>query len=130
MKRHVQYELEPTDLEAMVEGHPIDLDVENADSVSITTDAYPKIMDSAGGFRFVDEPQQQVVTDGGEGPEATDQDVNENVGVVTTGDLEEIDVTLEESLTREGDQEVVRWTATADGVDVTLGAATNRGDET
>ncbi|ELY83449.1 hypothetical protein [Natrinema gari] len=42
-------------------------------------------------------------------------------------DLESINVTLEESLTREGDEEVVRWTATADGVDVTLGSDTPAG---
>ena len=39
-------------------------------------------------------------------------------------DLESRDVTLEQSLTRKGDEEIVRWTATADGVDVTLGSDT------
>ncbi|WP_435552728.1 hypothetical protein [Natrinema sp. CGMCC1.2065] len=33
---------------------------------------------------------------------------------MTLHDLEEIDVTLEQSLMRSGDEEVVRWTATAD----------------
>ncbi|WP_455448330.1 hypothetical protein [Natrinema thermotolerans] len=33
---------------------------------------------------------------------------------MTLRDLEEIDVTLEQSLMRSGDKEVVRWTATAD----------------
>lgn len=78
MKCHVTYELEPADLEAMVEGHPLDLDVEDADSVSIATDAHPKHMDSAGGFRFVTE--RELISDGGEVVEATDQDVDQAVG--------------------------------------------------
>lgn len=79
MKRHVNYELEPADLEAMVEGHPLDLDVEDADSVSISTDAHPMPLGQAGGFRFVDRARPAVF-DGGEELEATDQDVDEAVG--------------------------------------------------
>ncbi|WP_395166314.1 hypothetical protein [Natrinema pallidum] len=132
MKRHVSYELEPADLEALVEGHVLDLDTDDVDSVSIQTNAHPELVDSAGGFRFVDKREPIVdgsrfVTDGGEAPKATEGNITESTKTVSGNDLESIDVTLEQSLTRSGDEEILRWTATADSVDVTLGSDTPAG---
>lgn len=41
--------------------------------------------------------------------------------------LESRDVTLEQSLTREGDEEVIQWTATVEGIDRWVGTDTPAG---
>lgn len=57
MKKHVAYELEADDLEAILSpttGGQLELDVEDADTVEVFTRAVPDVEQPADGVRFTD----------------------------------------------------------------------------
>lgn len=67
--RHVTLELEADELHDIIHGEiPFDIDVSDADSISITTRAQPQCGDLLDGIHFVD------------AEEASDQDVNAAIG--------------------------------------------------